>query len=295
MTRSSLPLDHILSQASNLADPFQSLLIRAEQLASSFRLGGHGRRKSGIGEEFWQFKPYQNGDSPNRIDWKQSAKGDHIFVRENEWHIAQSTYFWIDHTPSMFFQSTPKHPEKIDYARLIAAALAKLLLEAGEQIHLLNSPQKVNNNWPVFVENSLQQPSDEAFETTDLIQTVKPNSSLIILSDFLSETAKIEHFLRNIGPKVEQVCLIQVMDPLEETFPFEGRVLFKGSEGEAPFLASNSQEIKQAYLEKMARHRTTLESYCQHHNWFFSVAHTDKSALQVLTLLYFALSHSQQG
>ena len=51
---------------------------------------GHGRRRVGTGETFWQYRRYEIGDSATMIDWRQSGKTQPVFVRENEWEAAQS-------------------------------------------------------------------------------------------------------------------------------------------------------------------------------------------------------------
>ena len=44
------------------------LLARAEQLAGAVLLGDHGRRRAGSGDDFWQYRPAQIGDSRRMID-----------------------------------------------------------------------------------------------------------------------------------------------------------------------------------------------------------------------------------
>ena len=58
------------------------LLARAEHLAGTVMLGDHGRRRAGLGDDFWQYRPVQVGDSQRMIDHRRSARGDQQFVRE---------------------------------------------------------------------------------------------------------------------------------------------------------------------------------------------------------------------
>ena len=46
----------------------------------------------------------QNEDAA-RIDWRQSAKSQHLFVREREWEAAQTVWFWRDGGAGMDFSS----------------------------------------------------------------------------------------------------------------------------------------------------------------------------------------------
>ena len=92
-------------QADALGAALPPLLVAAERLASTVALGVHGRRKSGMGETFWQFRRYAQGDARNAIDWRQSAKSQYLFVREREWEAAETVWFWRDGSSSMDFAS----------------------------------------------------------------------------------------------------------------------------------------------------------------------------------------------
>src|SRR3954464_14814533 len=72
------------------------LLVAANRIAATVALGSHGRRRAGPGESFWQFRPYSRDDTPQSIDWRQTAKFDVVFVREREWVAAQTTAVWCD-------------------------------------------------------------------------------------------------------------------------------------------------------------------------------------------------------
>ena len=85
-----------LHQAENLADLLPPLLIEADRVAQAVIQGVHGRRRAGVGETFWQFRAYDQGDAASRIDWRQSARTDKLFVREREWEAAQSAYIWAE-------------------------------------------------------------------------------------------------------------------------------------------------------------------------------------------------------
>ena len=77
------------TQAEALAAPFPPLLAEAEHLASTVLVGDHGRRRAGVGDTFWQYRPAQNYDEMRSIDWRRSARSDALFVQDKEWQIAQ--------------------------------------------------------------------------------------------------------------------------------------------------------------------------------------------------------------
>jgi len=101
-------------KAERLALPYPALLAEAERVAAVLAQGVHGRRRAGQGETFWQYRQYHNSDTANQIDWRRSARGDQVFVRENEWEAANTVYLWRDGAAGMQWSSDETNPLKVD-------------------------------------------------------------------------------------------------------------------------------------------------------------------------------------
>src|SRR5437868_10421613 len=139
VTREQENWDRPREEAERLASALPPLLVEAERLTSGIWLGVHGRRKAGMGETFWQFRRYRHEDPSTSIDWRQSAKSRHLFVREREWEAAETVWFWRDASASMRYASLKSVPEKREPATVLSLALASLLSRAGERIGLLGT------------------------------------------------------------------------------------------------------------------------------------------------------------
>ena len=126
-------------EAEQLAANLPPLLVEARRVAATVAQGVHGRRRVGQGETFWQFRDYELGDTPQLIDWRQSAKSDRVFVRELEWEAAQSIWIWRDLSASTDWRSSRALPTKRERGDLLTLALAVLLIAAGEHVGLLGS------------------------------------------------------------------------------------------------------------------------------------------------------------
>ena len=74
-----------LTEAKGIAAGMPDLLVEARRVAATVLAGWHGRRVSGRGETFWQFRPFVTGEPAASIDWRRSARDDHLYVREKEW------------------------------------------------------------------------------------------------------------------------------------------------------------------------------------------------------------------
>ena len=103
------------------------LLSRARSVEVSVFPGAYGKRRRGAGYDFWQFRQAEPGEAARLIDWRQSAKSDHHFVRDREHQSANTILFWADNSASMAFSGAETRRSKADRARLLALAAAMWL------------------------------------------------------------------------------------------------------------------------------------------------------------------------
>ena len=66
---------NLRAQADAISATLPSILIQAKRIAASVTLGSHGRRRAGVGDSFWQFRPYSKDDSPQAIDFRTIGHG----------------------------------------------------------------------------------------------------------------------------------------------------------------------------------------------------------------------------
>src|SRR5215210_5416515 len=121
-------------QARALAESMPRLILEARRIAATVIHGLHGRRRAGPGENFWQYRRFLWGEPARRVDWRRSARDDHLYVREQEWEAAHTVWLWPDRSPSMNFASAQAIESKLDRTLLIAFALAEILMQAGERV-----------------------------------------------------------------------------------------------------------------------------------------------------------------
>ena len=68
--------------ARQLSATMPRLILEARRVAATVIHGLHGRRRAGTGENFWQFRRFMSGEPAARVDWRRSARDDHLYVRE---------------------------------------------------------------------------------------------------------------------------------------------------------------------------------------------------------------------
>ncbi len=274
-------------RAEELAATLPALQVAAEHVAATIAQGVHGRRRVGQGEAFWQFRRFETGDARQRIDWRQSAKSQHLFVRETEWEAAQSVWLWRDCSPSMHYRSSAELLPKVARAEVLLIALMVLLVEGGERIALLGNPERPTTGRPAL--NRLAQaildrdePGSSMPENTPLPR----HATVVLIGDFLAPLEETDAVLRRYAAMGVSGYVLQVLDPAEVTMPFRGRSRFSGLEAEGDLMVGKAEGLRDAYLERLDNHVVALATLVGAIGWSFSTHCTDRPPQPALLALY---------
>ena len=293
--------NRIGARAEQLAATLPALLVAAERVAATVVQGVHGRRRVGSGETFWQYRRYQGGDSATAIDWRQSAKSQKTFVRENEWEAAQSVWLWRDGSASMDYQSVgvgagTASERKQDRADLLLLALASLLLRGGEHVGLYGQ-DSIATGGRATLNRLGAHLLDHRTGEVDLPAPGRlPRlAQLVLFSDFLAPLEEIDPVVKRFANQGARGHLLQILDGAEEDLPFQGRTEFEGLEGEGKILIGRVESLRDDYRLRMAVRREGLNDIARRAGWGFAVHRTDRSPQTALLALYSALSGGLDG
>ena len=279
-------------EAETLAGPLPPLLAAAEHLAASVLTGEHGRRRTGQGDQFWQYRPGHAGDEARMIDWRRSARADDaLYVREKEWQAAQSVALWLDAGQSMEFASRKDLSTKADTARRLALALSVLLVRGGERVGLTNAglPPRTGQVQLLRLTDALASPADaDEYEAPEL-RGIPARSRAVFLSDFMGDLEPVEQALTSAADRGISGALCQVLDPQEEAFPFDGRTIFQSMGGSLTHETLKAGDLRGRYLERLAERKDALARLARSTGWQYLCHHTDRPAASALLWLYSAL------
>ncbi|MEO8713456.1 MAG: DUF58 domain-containing protein [Acetobacteraceae bacterium] len=283
-------------RAEALAARLPALLVAAERVAATVAQGVHGRRRSGRGDSFWQFRHFVTGDAPARIDWRRSARSGRPaaagwFVRETEWEAAQTVCLWRDGSASMDWRSPRVSSTKRDRAELLLLALAALLLRGGERAALIAEPFR-----PMAGRAGLNALA--AILATEAVsgQGLPPmvalprHAKIVLISDFLTDITDVQALISRLAGLPATGYLLQVLDPAETLLPYEGRVRFTGLEREPATLVPRVEAVRDAYAGRLAAMQDSLLALCRAAGFGFGVHRTDHPPETALLGLYTALS-----
>ena len=284
------PASYLRERAESEAGRLPPLLARAEHLAGTVLLGEHGRRRAGLGDDFWQYRPAQTGDSKRLIDHRRSARGDQQFVREREWQIAQSVMLWVDQGASMRFASDPGLPTKADRARLLALAVAILLVRGGERVGLTGValPPRRGNSQILRLAEALTIDAEADYAAPEH-RAMIPHARAVFLSDFLGDISELRLGLTKAADRGVRGVLMQILDPSEEAFPFQGRTIFESMGGTLRHETLKAGDLRDRYLDRLAERKEELYQLCRATGWHLGLHHSGDSAQSALLWLFRAL------
>ncbi|MEJ0013588.1 MAG: DUF58 domain-containing protein [Bauldia sp.] len=283
-----------LTEAKGIADAMPEMLIEARRVANVVLAGWHGRRSPGRGETFWQFRPFVTGEAAASIDWRRSARDEHLFVREMEWEAVHTLWLWPDLSPSMEFRSRLAPVSKRQRATVLTLALAELLANAGERIGLLGASDPIMaRNAAERVAALLPRAGDAGLKPS--ASALRRFSDVVLFGDFLDPIAEIDAMLDAILRTGARAHIVQITDPIEETFPYAGRTEFVDPETGARHVVSRAEQYREDYQRRLAALREHLRTLTRRLDWTFLVHRTDKPATEPLLALHARLadrSHS---
>ncbi|CAM3148474.1 DUF58 domain-containing protein [Paracoccus nototheniae] len=276
------------------------LILSAERLAAMVAPGAHGLRRAGPGEDFWQYRPASTGDAARSIDWRRSGRSDAQFVRDREAQTAQAAAIWLSRGQGMAFAGGPDRPTKAARGQVLALATGMLMLRAGEKVGLLGQPARAGRLQADRLAEALAHPGSGTSaaapeDDAALPGALRPNQRVIVISDFLSDPAWVGALLAQAAGLGVTGLLVQILDPDEAHFPYDGAVEFRSASGALRHDSRDAGGLRAAYLARLAERQDWLGAQARQAGWQFGTHLTDADPAQALNWIWQALGQAGAG
>ncbi|TDE18152.1 DUF58 domain-containing protein [Dyadobacter psychrotolerans] len=252
----------------------KNLQLTGKLVSEELMLGIHTSKRSGLGTEFEQYRHYQPGDDPKRIDWKLFARTDKHLVRESSTESDKQVRFVLDLSGSMNYAE--KGISRLTYAQILLASLAYLCYIQNDQMSLYTlqngsiqtltgtgssssgkqSFQKIlvglektvaGGEWKMDPEQQIKFPE---FQN-------KGKEQLIFVTDFLQAGEEWLRLIRSLANPRREIVIFQILGEQETDFNLKGFYRFKDLETgreielDAESVREKFVESSAAYLEKV--------------------------------------------
>lgn len=253
----------------------QNLEMRARVVVEGFWSGIHRSPFHGFSVEFSEYRQYAPGDDPRFLDWKLYGRTDRHFVRKFEDETNLRCFLLLDLSRSMDYAS--RGVRKADYARTLAATLARFLYLQGDAVGLLSFDEQIREAVParhrpghlrrltLAIQNECGGVgTDLATPLQHLLDILKRRSLAVFVSDFMSPLSGFETPLGSLRAGGHEVVVFRISDPMEDELSFGETIRLKDLET-GQELDLDAPTIRARYRDKLAAHRRELESMCARH------------------------------
>jgi uncharacterized protein (DUF58 family) len=224
---------------------------KARYVMEGFLPGVHGSPFHGAGVEFREYRQYEPGDDPRRLDWRLYARNDRLYVRRYEHETNARCYILCDSSGSMGYRGQKAWATKLEAAKVVSLALGWMLLGQADAVGLLavqSADGGGRGGEALRYLRPAQRPLQGALLQRDLarlsagggpllsvlleraVRIARRRSLILLVSDLLEPSEAVELGLRRLRFDGHECVCLQVLDGEEEDFPFTEPAVFEDME-----------------------------------------------------------------
>jgi uncharacterized protein (DUF58 family) len=244
---------------------------KARYVMEGFLPGLHGSPFHGASVEFRDYREYQPGDDPRRLDWRLYARNDRLYVRRYEQETNARGYLVCDTSASMGYRGRRAWASKLEAVQVVGLAVGWMLLGQSDAVGLIAlEPGRGRDRETVrYVRPSQKSPQAGALlRAMNGLRTgggpvlarllehaariASRRSLIVLLSDLLEPDDAVARGLERLRFDGHECVCLQVLDGDEIDFPFVESAVFEDMEtGERRRVAG--PEVGRAYRRRFSR------------------------------------------
>jgi uncharacterized protein (DUF58 family) len=258
----------------DLLSKLQNLSIKAKYVVEGFMIGLHKSPYHGFSVEFSEHRPYGFGDEVRHIDWKLWSKTDKYYVKQFEEETNLKAHIILDQSKSMDYSSSKE--TKFEYAKLLAASFAYILIKQQDAVGLALFDEKINKLIPprsvpshlnvLLSQMEAAKPGSKTNIARALhhsAEGISKRGLVIVISDLMDDIHSTINGLRHLRHKGHEVIVFHILDQEELSFNFNKRIKFIDKEtGEE--ITTDPSHIQKEYVAHFKKHCDAIKQGCGH-------------------------------
>ncbi len=275
------------------------LKLTARRVSEGLYTGAHRSHRRGSGIEFDGHRDYVPGDDLRRLDTNALMRHGRLLVRQFETETERRLCLVMDATQSMAYRSERAPAAKYAYAALIGAALGRIAVRTGDSVSLdwLGgsdcAPLPASGGREAFERlvtalEHVRLGADAELATQRLESALMPVSRrarrgavVVVLSDLIDLPEGAADHLAALSNSWRMAVVLQVLDPVEERFPFEGALRLKSSHG-GSVVETDGRQARAGYLEALEAERHAWRNSLAAQGGRLVTCTTDEPAVDVV-------------
>jgi uncharacterized protein (DUF58 family) len=265
-------MPHTLALNSNLLAAMDDLSLLARCVVEGFLDGLHRSPFLGYSSEFSAYRAYTQGDNLRHIDWKVWGRTDEFYVKQFEDDTNLRCQIFLDTSASMDFGEGELN--KFDYARVLAAVLAQLMVRQHDAPGLILFSDQARQAIPA---QASRHHADEIFELLThaqpqgrtaigqdlfrLVETFSRRGLVVVISDFFTTGETAFELLRQLAGQGQEVLVFHLLAPEECELPYEGEYIFEDSET-GDELPVHADAFREEYQKRLGDFCERIKQQC---------------------------------
>ena len=238
--------------------------LQAQSIVEGFFVGRHRSPFQGFSSTFSEHRRYNHGDPVKDIDWNVYAKTERHFIKKYEAETDLNCYICVDISSSMAYKSDGSELSKLDYASLVAAAIAYLLIKQQDNVglitfdnelcHYMRPKSKTSHLFDILTTLSKVKATSKTQFSTSIpkaLKLMKQKGLVIFVSDMLGDTDSAIQTLQMLRCKKHDVIAFQILDRAEMELPFSSMGNFVDVENESLNIRAKAKDIRQIYEDEI--------------------------------------------
>ncbi|MBD3673215.1 MAG: DUF58 domain-containing protein [Planctomycetaceae bacterium] len=270
------------------------LRLQARVIVEGYLTGLHRSPHQGYSVEFAEHREYAPGDDLRYVDWKVFGRSDRYYLKQFEEETNFACMLAVDASESMLYGSDPEAMTKFEYARLLAAVLASLVIRQQDAAGLVifseqlqhyaraaGNPQQQTRIWELLEQAQASGPTALGPMLHEVSDRFRKRGMILLCSDLFDDLDEIRLGLQRLKHRRHDIRVLQILDPAELEFPFEEPTLFHGLEISQDQMI-DPRGIRQAYLEEFQSFLIESRRLCRDLGVEHDIIRTDEPFDRVL-------------
>ncbi|HEY8506430.1 MAG TPA: DUF58 domain-containing protein [Gemmataceae bacterium] len=251
----------------------EALGLKARMIVEGLRVGEHKSPFRGFSVEFVQHREYVPGDDIRHIDWKSYGRSERYTIKQYEQETNFVGHVLLDASRSMLYGVGEQN--KLEYAKLLAASLAYLIVRQRDSVSLgvfdgawrarLPAGSQTGHVQTIACLLEQVEPRDKTAvgpRLREVAEQVRRRGLVFLISDCFDEVEGLMTGLRHLRFQGHEVTVFHVLHPDETEFPFDGNVRFDGLEADER-LKTRPHLIRPAYQRAVGAFLRELQKGCE--------------------------------
>lgn len=250
----------------------------ARQIVEGFLVGQHRSPYHGFSSEFLEYREYEPGESVEHVDWQLYQQTGDLFVKVFAEETNLRATLLVDCSASMGYASEPGGTTKLDYARLLAASFAYLLLRQKDAVGLEVFDERprasvrslaIRSHFNQLAGRLNELPPGEGTALGPMLDAtarrLRRRGLVLLFSDLMDDPEAVIDGLKHLRYREHEVIVFQILDPREIDFGFRREALFSDLERPGEEILLDPALARSVYRERIAVWRDRLRDACRRH------------------------------